>query len=171
MANQELLLLEPIENLGNEGDQVTVKAGFARNFLLPQGKAIPVTRANKKQVEALQKRAEERLAKLLESAEQKAAKIETISIAFAVQTGPGGKMFGSVTAQDLINRLAEEGVTLEKKQVNLYTPVKTLGRHSTKIKLHADVSVEFAFEVVSENPIEDEEGAIAADEQAATPSA
>jgi large subunit ribosomal protein L9 len=156
MANQELLLLEPIENLGNEGDQVTVKAGYARNFLLPQGRAVPVTRANKKQVEALRKRAEERLAKLLETAQQKAARLETISIAFAVQTGPGGKMFGSVTAQDLINRLAEEGLELEKRQVSLHTPVKSLGRHSTKIRLHADVAVEFEFEVVSENPIEDE---------------
>jgi large subunit ribosomal protein L9 len=160
MAQQELLLLEPIENLGNEGDQVTVKAGFARNFLLPHGKAIPVTRANKKQVESLRKRAEVRLQQLLENAEKVAAKLEKISIAFAVQTGPGGKMFGAITALDLIKRLAEEGVELEKKQVNLYTPVKSLGRHSTKIKLHADVTVEFEFEVVSENPIEDEgEGA------------
>ena len=159
MAQQELLLLEPIENLGNEGDQVTVKAGFARNFLLPHGKAIPVTRANKKQIESLRKRAEVRLQQLLDGAQKVAAKLETISIAFAVQTGPGGKMFGSITALDLIKRLAEEGVELEKKQVNLYTPVKSLGRHSTKIKLHADVSVEFEFEVVSENPIEEEEGA------------
>lgn len=161
MAQQELLLLEPIENLGNEGDQVTVKAGFARNFLLPYGKAIPVTRANKKQIESLRKRAEVRLQRLLENAQQIAARLETISIAFAVQTGPGGKMFGAITAQDLIKRLAEEGVELEKKQVNLYTPVKTLGRHSTKIKLHSDVSMEFEFEVVSENPIEDEEGVVA----------
>lgn len=158
MAHQELLLLEPIENLGNEGDQVSVRAGYARNFLLPHGKAIPVTRANKKQVEALRKRAEQRLATLLENAQKQAAKLETISIAFAVQTGPGGKMFGSITAQDLIKRLAEEGVQLEKKQVNLYTPVKSLGRHSTKVRLHEDVSVEFEFEVVSENPIEDEAG-------------
>jgi len=159
MAQQELLLLEPIENLGNEGDQVTVKAGFARNFLLPHGKAIPVTRANKKQIEALRVRAEKRLATLLENAQKQAARLETISIAFAVQTGPGGKMFGSVTAQDLIKRLAEEGLELEKRQVNLHTPVKTLGRHSTKVRFHADVSVDFEFEVVSENPIEEEEGA------------
>ncbi len=159
MANQELLLLEPIENLGNEGDQVNVKSGYARNFLLPHGKAVPVTRANRKQVEALKKRAEERLAKQLEAAQAKAAQLEKTSIAFAVQTGPGGKMFGSVTAQDLIARLGENGIALEKKQVSLYTPVKSLGRHTTRIRLHPEVLVEFAFEVVSENPIEeDEEG-------------
>lgn len=157
MANQELLLLEPIENLGNEGDQVRVKSGFARNFLLPHGKAIPVTRANRRQVESLKKRAEERLAKQLEAAQAKAAQLEKTSIAFAVQTGPGGKMFGAITAQDLIERLAENGVELDKKQVSLYNPVKSLGQHTTRVRLHPEVSVDFAFEVVSENPIEEEE--------------
>ena len=155
MANQDLLLLKPVENLGSEGDQVAVKAGYARNFLLPHGIAVPVNRANRKQVEVLRSRAEARKAKELEGARTLAAKLETVKIAFAVQTGPGGKMFGSITAQDVVARLAQEGLTLDKKQVHLYTPVKTRGKHSTKIKLHAEVSLEYEFEVVSENPIEE----------------
>ena len=157
MANAELLLLKPVENLGNEGDTVNVKSGYARNFLLPHGLAIPVTRANRKQMESLKDRAEKRKAAELESAQALAGKLEGIQIVFAVQTGPGGKMFGAVTAQDLLTRLAEEGVELDKKQVSLYTPVKSLGKHSTRIRLHEDVAVQFEFEVVSENPIEETE--------------
>lgn len=156
MANAELLLLQPVENLGDEGDTVSVKTGFARNYLLPRGIAIPVTRANRKQIESLKDRAEKRRASELEAAQALAAKLEPMNIAFAVKTGPGGKMFGSVTAQDLIARIAENGVELEKKQVNLYTPVKSLGKHTTRIKLHPEVTVDFEFEVVSENPIEED---------------
>jgi large subunit ribosomal protein L9 len=162
MAHSELLLLKPVEHLGAEGDTVNVKTGYARNFLLPRGIAIPVTRANRKQIESLKDRAEKRLASELEAAQAIAAKLEPMNIAFAVKTGPGGKMFGSVTAQELITRIAEAGVTLDKKQVNLYTPVKSLGKHTTRIRLHPEVSVDFEFEVVSENPIE-EDGETSAD--------
>ena len=159
MANAELLLLQPVEDLGNEGDTVIVKTGYARNYLLPQGLAIPVTRSNRKQIEALKERAEKRRISELEAAKSLEEKLGDIQIVFAVKTGPGGKMFGSVTAQDLIERIGENGVELEKKQVNLYTPVKSLGKHTTRIRLHPDVSVDFDFEVVSENPIEEEGGA------------
>ncbi|NBD38129.1 MAG: 50S ribosomal protein L9 [Verrucomicrobia bacterium] len=156
MANAELLLLEPIEDLGNEGDTVSVAAGYARNYLLPRGKAIPVTRANRKQIESLRTRSEKRRASELEAAEAIKGKLEAMSIVFAVKTGPGGKMFGAITAQDLIDRIGEEGVDLEKKQVSLYNPVKSLGKHTTRIRLHPEVAVDFDFEVVSENPIEEE---------------
>ncbi len=157
MANAELLLLQPVEDLGNEGDTVNVKTGYARNYLLPNGLAIPVTRSNRKQIEALRTRAEKRKISELDEAKALEEKLGTIQIVFAVKTGPGGKMFGSVTAQDLIERIAENGVELEKKQVNLYTPVKSLGKHTTRVRLHPEVSADFDFEVVSENPIEEKE--------------
>ena len=78
-----------------------------------------------------------------------------MSIAFAVKTGEGGKMFGSITVADLVAKIAEGGIELPKKAVQLAAPVKELGKHTAQIKLHKDVKVEFAFEVVSENPIED----------------
>ncbi|MDP0500956.1 MAG: 50S ribosomal protein L9 [Verrucomicrobiota bacterium JB022] len=160
MAQANLLLLQPITNLGNEGDEVAVKAGYARNFLLPRGMAIPVTRANRKQVEVLRQRAAEREQRELEAAQAVQAKIEATSLVFAVKTGPGGKMFGAITAQNILDRLAEEGIELEKKQLSLPAPVHTLGQHEARVRVHAKVHFDKSFEVVSENPIEDaEEGA------------
>jgi large subunit ribosomal protein L9 len=164
MATTELLLLKPIEDLGNEGDQVSVKSGYARNYLLPRNLAVPVTRANKKQIEVLQARRDERLRKELEGANELKGKIEKVSVAIAVKTGPGGKVFGAVTAQNLIERLAEDGIELDKKQVSLHTPAKSLGKHTTRIRLHPEVSVDFEFEIVSENPIEEEGEAEASEE-------
>ena len=154
MANTEVLLLKPVDGLGGEGDQVKVRAGYARNYLLPQGFAAPMTLANRKRVESLRKRRAEREASELNGAQDIAKQLEKLSIAFAVKTGEGGKMFGAVTAADLHEKISEAGITIDRKKIHLYTPVKALGKHSTKIKLHAEVSVEISFDVVSENPIE-----------------
>ena len=155
MATSKVLLVKPLANLGGEGEQVTVKAGYARNFLLPQKIAIPVNKANKKQIEALLKAREIREAKELENAQAVAKALESMSIAFAVKTGEGGKMFGSVTTADLAAKIAENGVEVSKKANHLDAPVKELGKHKASIKLHNSIKVEFDFEVVSENPIDD----------------
>ncbi|HMD60457.1 MAG TPA: 50S ribosomal protein L9 [Opitutaceae bacterium] len=154
MAHSEVLLVKPVEGLGGEGDQVKVRAGYARNFLLPSGMALPVTKANAKQIEALKRRRGEREAQELNGANELARKLEKTSLAFAVTTGEGGKMFGSITAADLHGKLEAAGITIDRKRIHLHTPVKTLGKHTVKVKLHADVSVELSFDVVSENPIE-----------------
>jgi large subunit ribosomal protein L9 len=154
MANSEILLVKPVENLGSEGDQVKVRAGYARNFLLPRGIAVPLTSANRKQVEALKKRRAERESKELNGAQELAKKLEKTSMAFAVKTGEGGRMFGAITATDIHEKLVAAGFTLEKRRIHLHTPVKTLGQHTVKVKLHSDVSVDLNFDVVSENPIE-----------------
>jgi large subunit ribosomal protein L9 len=153
MAYNEVLLLKPVDGLGAEGDQVKVRAGYARNFLLPREIAAPVTKANRKQVEALKKRRAEREAKDLEVSQDLAKKLEKTSIAFAVKTGEGGKMFGAVTSNDLYDRLVQAGIEIDKKKIHLFTPVKTLGKHEVKIRLHSDVTVDLSFDVVSENPI------------------
>jgi large subunit ribosomal protein L9 len=155
MATNQVLLLKPVDGLGAEGDSVTVRSGYARNFLLPRKIALPVTQANKKQMEALLKARETREQNELESSRELATRIEAIHIAIAVKTGEGGKMFGAVTANDLLLRLKEEGVTLVKKQLGLPAPVKELGSHTARVKLHAQVETELKFEVVSENPIEE----------------
>lgn len=154
MANTEVLLIKPVEHLGGEGEQVKVKAGFARNYLLPQKLAVPVNQSNRRQIEALRKAREHREVKELDAAKSIAAQIEKAHVAIAVKTGEGGKMFGAVTAADLQERLKEEGVEIERKRIGIYTPIKTLGRHSTRIKLHPEVTVEFEFDIVSENAIE-----------------
>jgi large subunit ribosomal protein L9 len=153
MAHNEVLLVKPVEGLGGEGDQVKVRAGYARNYLLPRNVAVPVTSANRKQVEALKKRRAEREATELNGANELAKKLEKASLAFAVTTGEGGKMFGSITSADLHDKLAASGFEIERKRIHLHTPVKTLGKHTVKVKLHSDVTVELSFDVVSENII------------------
>ena len=153
MAHTEVLLLKPVDGLGGEGDQVKVRAGYARNFLLPNKVAAPLTKANKKQVEALRKRRAEREAAEFSGAQELARKLEKASLAFAVKTGEGGRMFGAITSADLHDKLVEAGIELDRKKIHLFTPVKTLGKHEVKIKLHPEVTVDLSFDVVSENPI------------------
>ncbi len=153
MAHTEVLLLKPVEGLGGEGDQVKVRAGYARNYLLPQAYAAPLTKANKKQVEALRKRRAEREAAEFSGAQELARKLEKASLAFAVKTGEGGKMFGAITSADLHAKLVESGIDLDRKKIHLFNPVKTLGKHEVKIKLHPEVTIDLSFDVVSENPI------------------
>jgi large subunit ribosomal protein L9 len=153
MANNQVLLLQPINGLGAEGDTVTVKAGYARNFLLPRKLALPITQANKKHVDSLLKAREAREQKEFEDSRTLSERIEKTSIAIAVKTGEGGKMFGAVTANDLIERLKEEGIEVTKKQMQLAAPIKELGSHTATVKIHADIETELRFEVVSENPI------------------
>jgi len=154
MAHSEILLVKPVEGLGGEGDQVKVRAGYARNFLLPRKIAVPLTAANRKHVDSLKKRRAEREQTELSGAQELAKKLEKTSLAFAVKTGEGGKMFGAITSQDIHEKLTSSGFTIDKKKIQLFTPVKALGKHTVKLKLHADVSVEVNFDVVSENPIE-----------------
>jgi large subunit ribosomal protein L9 len=158
MAHHEVLLIKPVEGLGAEGDQVKVRAGYARNYLLPQAIAVPLTGANRKQVEALKKRRAEREAQELAGAREIAGRLAQVRIAFAVKTGEGGKMFGAVTANDIHEKLTQAGVELDKRKIQLHTPIKALGQHTVKIRLHAEVSVELNFDVVSENPIVAAEG-------------
>jgi large subunit ribosomal protein L9 len=155
MAHHEILLLKPVAGLGGEGDQVRVRAGYARNFLLPQGAAVALTQSNRKRVESLKKQRAQREASELSGAQELAKQIAKVSLAFAVKTGEGGKMFGAITAADLHQKFVDAGVDLDKKKIHLHTPVKTLGKHEVSIKLHPEVSVDVTFDVVSENPIEE----------------
>ena len=142
MATSEVLLVKPVDGLGGEGDQVKVRAGYARNYLLPRKIAVPLNAANRKHVDALKKRRAEREATELSGAQELAKKLEKTSLAFAVKTGEGGKMFGAITATDIHDKLAASGITLEKKKILLHTPVKTIGQHTVKVKLHADVGTD-----------------------------
>ena len=155
MATTEVLLIQQVENLGAEGDRVRVKAGYARNWLLPRNLAVPLTQENKKRLESLMKAREERESEELRQAEEVGAKLSSVKIAISVKTGEGGKMFGSVTVPHLLEKLMEEGFQLERKHIVPFSPVKNLGKHHATCKLHPDVQAEVEFEVVSENPIEE----------------
>lgn len=156
MAKQKILLIKPVAGLGDEGEQVTVKAGYARNYLLPRRLGVPFTKSNRKQMEALSKVRAKRLQDDLSAAEETAEKLRELHLAISVKTGPGGQLFGSVSAADLHVRITEEGIEVDRRKILLNTPLKDLGQHTAAIKLHPEVSVEIEFDVVSENPIAEE---------------
>lgn len=156
MAYTEVLLIKPVDGLGAEGEQVRVRAGYARNFLFLQGIALPVNRANTKYIESLKKARTVREARDLEVANALAAKLAAVKLTFAVKTGEGGKMFGAISTAEIAAKLAEHGIELERKRIHLgQGPVKLLGKHVSTIRLHANVTIEQEFEVISENPIEE----------------
>ncbi len=161
MATSEVLLIVPVEGLGAEGDQVKVKAGFARNFLLPTKKAIPVNSSNRKQIEALKVRRAVREAKNLDDAKAQAAKLSETPIGIAVKTGESGRMFGAVTSVHIHEKLVAAGFEIDRKKIHLEQPIKELGQHVFTVKIHADVEVELKIDVVSENPIVDPAAAAA----------
>jgi large subunit ribosomal protein L9 len=149
MATADILLLQKVDHLGYEGDEVTVRAGYARNYLLPRRLAVPITRSNRKQIDALRIRRAEREVKELQEAKELAEKIRTLAISFPVKTSERNKMFGAVTAIDLARKFTEHGITLDRKKIHL-DPVKHIGQCTAKIKLHHDVVLDFTFDVISE---------------------
>ena len=157
MAQTEILLLDHIDNLGAEGDVVKVKPGFARNYLFPRKKAVPLNLANKKRLDALKIARAAREAGELQDSQEIAQKLGGLSIAIAVKTGSGGKLFGSVTVPQIIEKVEEQGFSLNKKHFVNFSPIKSLGKSEISIQLHRDVTSLLNVEVVSENPIEEDE--------------
>ena len=156
MAHTEILLLEKIDNLGLEGDVVKVRSGFARNFLLPRKKAVPLNLSNKKRLDSLMMARAARESDELRNAQEVAGKIEGISLAIAVKTGSGGKLFGSVTSQQIIDKLNDQGFVVDKRHFNNFSAIKKLDQTKVQLQLHSEVGVDLSVEVVSENPIETE---------------
>ena len=157
MSTTEILLVEHIQNLGAEGDVVKVKPGYARNFLIPQKKAVPLNMANKKRLDALKVARAARETEELQNSQDIANKLKETSVAVAVKTGTGGKLFGSVTANHILEKLNEKGFILEKNHFTSFSPIKKLGKTKVTLSLHKDVEAEIDVEVVSENPIEESE--------------
>lgn len=156
MANTEVLLVQHMEKLGSEGDVVTVRPGFARNYLIPQKKALPLNLANQKRLDALKQSRAMRESDELQKAQEFATKLKDLNIAVAVKTGFGGKLFGSVTASHILEKLSEKGFTLDKKHFVSFTPIKELGKKIVTLQLHKEVEAAIEVEIVSENPIESE---------------
>lgn len=138
----EVILLERVEKLGRIGDIVTVKMGYARNFLLPQGKALRATEANKAKFEAQRAQIEADNAKRREEAETLAGTMTDLSIVLIRQASNTGALYGSVSPRDIAAALAEIGHKVTRQQVVLDQPIKTLGIETVKIALHPEVSVD-----------------------------
>jgi len=136
-----LILLERIEKLGQIGDIVTVKPGFARNFLLPRGKALRATAANKKVFEAQRAQLEADNLKRRDEAASIADKMDTLIVTLIRQAGEAGHLFGSVNARDIAASVTDGGFTVARSQVGLASPIKALGLFEVAIQLHPEVSV------------------------------
>jgi large subunit ribosomal protein L9 len=142
MAYAEVILTENIPNLGAEADLVKVRRGYARNFLIPHGKALEVTPASLRKINHLKAKRAEREGRELTAAEQLAGRINKLVLDFSLETGETGKAFGSVTAKDIHDRLATElgNVELPRHAVALDKAFKESGDHEVEVRLHADVA-------------------------------
>jgi large subunit ribosomal protein L9 len=146
----EVILQQSVEKLGNPGDVVRVSNGFARNYLLPRGIAVVATEGNKKQIAAQQQRLEAAEAARRDTAQTQAAVLEQVSLTFSARVGDEGKLFGSVTASDIVQQLEALGHKIEKRQIDLHEPIKALGVYRVPIRLHAEVKPEIKVWVIKQ---------------------
>lgn len=137
----EVILLERIEKLGHMGDTVKVKPGFARNYLLPQKKALRATKENQARFEAQRAQLEAINLKRREEAEEIAARVGTLSILVIRQAGESGMLYGSVSGRDIADAVKEAGLSIERRQVSLDAPIKTLGTYPVRVSLHPEVAL------------------------------
>src|SRR5271170_8022677 len=140
MAKTEVILTHNIVGLGGESDQVRVAAGYARNFLFPQGFAVPLNGANKRRIEALKQRRGEREAHEFNTMTELAKGVQKLICVVKVKTGDDGKMFGSVTSGMIADELKHQfDITLDKKKIHLEHPIKAVGEYEIELHLHTDV--------------------------------
>jgi large subunit ribosomal protein L9 len=146
-----VILLEPLGGLGDLGDEVSVKAGFARNFLLPQGKAVRATDENRQVFEERRVELETAANERLTTSQSRAGKLEGVELTIVVKAGEEGKLYGSVGTQDIATALGEQGADIQKSEVRLPGgAIRALGDYLVAVQLHADVTVEVPLAVVAE---------------------
>jgi large subunit ribosomal protein L9 len=146
----KVILLENIDRLGKMGDVVTVKEGYARNFLLPKNKAKAATDGNMKILEALKKKQAAEEAKRLQEAKAAAERLANLSVTINAKAGEEDKLFGSVTAEMISDALKAEGSEIDKKDIILEEPIKKLGVYQVGVKLHPEVRASLRIWVVKE---------------------
>ena len=165
MPLTKLILTENIPGLGAEADVVKVRRGYARNYLLPHGKAHEVTPGALRQIDALKQKRAEREARELNEAEELARRIGKARFIFTLETGETGKAFGSVTAQDIMNRVKNElGAEIDRHKILLERPIKDTGEHEVAIKLYHDVTAQLVVQVKSADEPKTEAVSAAAEE-------
>ena len=147
----KVILKEDVQNLGQQGDIVEVKAGYARNYLMPQKLAILFTKQQKKSIEEAQRVEERKLEREKGQLESVLKQVEALSLSLKMQSEEGNKLFGSVTKLDVVKLLEENGITIDKKYVDLPTPIKTLGEHKVNIVFTREMSASFTLTVEKED--------------------
>lgn len=139
MAQVKLILTEDVPSLGEAGDVVDVKPGFARNFLLPQGKAVPATEAKVKEIEHHKRVIAERVARERKQLDGERERLERVELEIAANAGEEGKLFGSVTSAQVAELLEARGFSIDRRKIQLDEPIKELGDHVVAVRLHRDV--------------------------------
>jgi large subunit ribosomal protein L9 len=139
MALVKVILREDVQGLGHAGDLVSVKPGYARNFLISKGKASVASESKVKELEHQRRVISESLAKELKDIEAVTHKLQSLSLEFEMQAGEEGKLFGSVTSQNIADQLAQKGFEVDRRKIVLAEPIKEIGEHTVEVKLHREV--------------------------------
>jgi large subunit ribosomal protein L9 len=146
----QVILREDVKTLGRAGEMVRVKPGYARNYLLPQGLAYEATEGNKKRIAAESKARASRDQAEKTEAQRVATTLSAVTLTLSGKAGEEGKLFGSITSQDVADALARAGHTVDKRRIELEHPIKTVGEHAVTIRLHSEVHAELRVSVVAE---------------------
>lgn len=146
----KVILMETIESLGIIGSEVDVQNGYARNYLFPQGKAVPATEANRKKLAMEKKKIDLQMAKERKIAEEMAARLEGVSCRIPARVADENRLYGSINVKDIEKELANQGIDINKKMILLSEPIKTLGTFSVPIRIYKDIEPEITVEVVPE---------------------
>ena len=147
----EIILLETIDRLGSLGDLVKVRAGFARNYLLPQGKAKLATAKNIAEIEARRAELEKQLAEVLAAAKARAERLEGLEVSISAKSGGEGKLFGSITNANITDAINEKGIDVEKSEIRMPEgPIRVAGEYDIDVHLHAEVNATIKLTVIGE---------------------
>jgi len=147
----KVILKEDVQNLGQQGDVVEVKSGYARNYLIPQKLAILFTKQQKKSIDEAQRVEERKLEREKDQLESVLKQVEDLSLSLKMQSEEDSKLFGSVTKLDIVKLLEENGIAIDKKYVDLSSPIKTLGEHKVNIVFTKEMSASFTLTVEKED--------------------
>src|SRR5207245_6693436 len=150
MAHKQVLLREDIDNLGARGELVRVKAGYARNYLLPRALAVEATASNVKQIESERAALLKREAKERSTADAQAEQLRSIALKFERKVGEAGVLYGSVTSMDIAHALKDQGYEIDRRRVVLREPIKRFGNYTVPVRLHRDITVELPVSVLGE---------------------
>jgi len=151
MAQVQLILREDVPSLGDAGELVSVKPGFARNYLVPQGKATVATEANIKELEHQKRVVAEKLAKEMKDLEASRSKLQAVELTVTARVGEEGKLFGSVTTAQIAELLAERGFEIDRRKIALAEPIKEAGEHVVPVQLRREFVAEVKLTVVPED--------------------
>jgi len=163
MAHKQVLLRDDIDNLGARGEIVRVKAGYARNYLLPRNLAVEATPNNVRQIEGERAALAKREAKDRSSAELQADQLRSLTLKFERKVGEAGVLYGSVTSMDIAHALKEQGYEIDRRKIVLREPIKRFGNYTVPVRLHRDVTVELPVNVLGEGGVEVDVAALEAE--------